>query len=205
VGLLYGGSHFPRLHIGNTGNLGALLTDRLSVADPKIIAFTIAGTEVSWGLLLKSFVAVCTAACAVAMAVHDRRGNGRFLLATVAFWAVFVAFSPQMHERYPLYPALISATLLALGPQWILAALVLQAASATCVLLSMFAAGDPSRLLVAEMGPTFGQKLQANLQATMPGAGWAVVTLAIVLLAGAMNLRRDSEHNRGSGIPESAK
>ena len=191
VGLLYGTEHFQVMYMGNPSNLPAILAQRFRVNSPRDIALIWGTLEITWGWLLRGIYLVGMVLCAIAMGIHHRRGSGRFLLAMLAPWLLFVTFCAQVHERYILYPALISVPLLALGFGWWMVAIVLQLIALLPVLQGMLGGPGTGDFLAESMGQGFGYRLQGWVAATHPGMGWAMVVLALTVFYGAMNLRRE--------------
>ena len=132
------------------------------------------------------------------MGVHFRRRNPLFLLAATTLWLVFVTFPAQIHERYILYPALASATLLALGCGGMFMHIAISLIAVLPVLQGMLGAGSSMSFLAEEMGPAFGYRLADNVRATHPGMGWALMVITLVCLWKSMDLRR----MRGASLPE---
>jgi hypothetical protein len=122
---------------------------------------------------------------AVALGIHDRRRNPRFLLAAFAPWLFFVAFCPQTHERYGLYPALLGTVLVALSPRWALLGIAIQFIAIVPPLKLMLQCGDRFSFLDGQ-----GDRLLTAIDPLTPGLGWAMVTIALMCLYSLMDLRR---------------
>jgi hypothetical protein len=140
IGIAYGTRHYLRMGSNSNDNLPAImeqqwdwhLLDPATTLPPGRLANTIGwildktdhefnyerGQPVSVPV---KYVLVCAYAlslliCSIGAAVHDASGSPRFLIAITAPWIVFFTVLPQMHERYLIWGAAISAATVALGP-----------------------------------------------------------------------------------------
>jgi hypothetical protein len=161
-GFAYGTHHFERMANGQLDNLPELLHDEWGwddLMEPAItipkgpiadqIAITLnkvdrgvklqTGTDV--GLPLKYFLVcawlVAVVLCAIGAAIHDRNRSPRFLAAIVAPWIVFFAVMTQMHQRYLLWGASLSAATAVLSPGYALLHFFLSIVSVSQELQSM--------------------------------------------------------------------
>ena len=115
IGFLYGSEHYPYLFISSCYNLPSLLSDlNWSLKDPfwtrdfgpLHLAFNL-----QWTLRLLYLVTLVF--CARGAARHARNRDPRLLIALATPWLLMFALLGQMHERYLLWGAVVSA--LALG------------------------------------------------------------------------------------------
>ena len=129
------------------------------------------------------------------------------LTALAACWLLFVTFPSQIHERYILYPAMVSIPLITLGLGWGIVHIAIAMIAVLPVLQGMLSGGNRAQWLAAEMGAGFGAKAFQNIAATHPGIGWALITIALVCLWKAMDLRRPARNEvtaRARSIPPQA-
>lgn len=190
VGLLYGTHHFPAMIMGPANSFPAILAARFGISRPDLPAFTIHGYTITWMLLLRTIFATGMVFCGIAMAIHYRRNNARFLLAAVTPWILFATIPAQIHERYLMYPALTSAVLVALGARWLLVHFSLTAIGAATVMLALLASGQPIAFLPQPDGPSLGARLFQIVHPMHPDIAWAMLTLCGVCLLCALDLRR---------------
>jgi hypothetical protein len=127
AGLLFGGSlawfrvgftlaadRYRWMNGWSTGNLPAILAGRYRWRmDDVLLTFpnTIFGgpTPISIEWALKLMFALTIVLCAVGLARHARRRDVRILFALAAPWLLFFAILPQMHERYLVWAAVMTA------------------------------------------------------------------------------------------------
>jgi hypothetical protein len=115
IGFLYGSEHYPYLFISSCYNLPLLLADfGWALKDPfwspafGSLHFTLTP---QWALRL--FYLGALALCALGAARHDRHRDPRLLIAIAAPWLLMFALLGQMHERYLVWGAVVTA--MALG------------------------------------------------------------------------------------------
>ena len=114
IGFLYGSERYPYLFISSCYNLPSLLAyANLSLKapfwTPQIGPFHFVFT-LQWTLRLIYMCAL--ALCALGAARHARQRDPRLLIAIAAPWLVMFALLPQMHERYLVWGAVLSAVAL---------------------------------------------------------------------------------------------
>lgn len=186
AGLLYGSYHYPQMIMGGASNFPAILAYRFSVLNPNAPAFVLpswlGSSEVSWRDLLRTVFAAVTVLCGVAAGVRYRRRDPAFAIAAVAPILVFVAFMPQMHERYVSYAAVTSVVFLAAGYRWLLVHISLSILATFPVLQGML--GPTANQFM--VGSTSGEQLRTYVLATFPGIGWALIALTIVCVGSAL-------------------
>ncbi len=114
IGFLYGSERYPYLFISSSYNLPSLLSYwNLSLKtpfwSPQLGPFHIVVT-LQWALRLVYLGAL--ALCALGAARHARARDARLLIAVVTPWLLMFALLAQMHERYLLWGAVLSAVAL---------------------------------------------------------------------------------------------
>lgn len=202
IGFGYGTRHFRHMAMGPVSNLASILDTAFDVHDPESTATTISlfgwpgnAISISWQQLLFGVYGVLTVLSCIAMAIHDRRNNRRFLIAAIAPLVFFVTFPTQIHERYPLYAAVCTATIVVCGVGPALLHALAAALSFLIILHAMLLAGSRS----SEVASDGGAKLLRNLSGTHPGIGYLLILLALVYLWSAIpTRRRDSSSVAGA-------
>jgi len=114
VGFLYGSEHYPYLFISSCYNLSSLLAnsgwelkDSFWSADLGSLHFDL---TLQWMLRLLYLGGL--ALCAFGAVRHGRNRDPRLLIAIVMPWLLMFALLGQMHERYLMWGAVISAVAL---------------------------------------------------------------------------------------------
>ncbi len=114
VGFLYGSEHYPYLFISSCYNLPSLMAHlNWSLKTPYWsghlgslhLAFT-------WQWTLRLVYLGTLVLCALGAARHARRRDPRLLIAVATPWLLMFALLGQMHERYLLWGAVLSAVAL---------------------------------------------------------------------------------------------
>jgi hypothetical protein len=114
VGFLYGSEHYPYLFISSCYNLASLLSDfgwelKDSLLSVHIGSFDLDLT-LQWALRLLYLGALVLCARGVARRHHAR--DPRTLIAIATPWLLMFALLGQMHERYLMWGAVVSAVAL---------------------------------------------------------------------------------------------
>src|SRR5436190_9769142 len=114
IGFLYGTKHYPYLFISSCYNLASLLAaagwslkDHLLSAHLGSVHFHV---TLQWALRL--FFLGAVALCARGAGRHQRNRDPRVLIAITAPWLLMFALLGQMHERYLVWGAVVSAVAL---------------------------------------------------------------------------------------------
>src|SRR5947199_914652 len=114
VGFIYGTGHYPYLFISSCYNLPSLLSkvgwslkESFLSAD---LGFVHLHLTLQWALRLLYFASL--ALCAHGLARHLRDRDPRVLIAIAAPWLLMFALLGQMHERYLMWGAVVSAVAL---------------------------------------------------------------------------------------------
>jgi hypothetical protein len=135
IGFLYGTKHYPYLFISSCYNLASLLAaagwslkdDLLSVyVGPVHFHLTL-----HWGMRL--FFLGALAWCARGAARHMRNRDARVLIAITAPWLLMFALLGQMHERYLVWGAVVSAVALGVSIPLSIIHFVISAASTAMI------------------------------------------------------------------------
>src|SRR5947209_3928421 len=114
IGFIYGSEHYPYLFISSCYNLASLLGEfGLSLKD-SILSARIGGLHLhltmQWTLRLLYLAALVL--CARGVGRHMRNRDPRALIAIAAPWLLMFALLGQMHERYLMWGAVVSAVAL---------------------------------------------------------------------------------------------
>ena len=135
IGYLYGSERYPYLFISSCYNLPSLLSNwNLSLKTPfwsvhlgsLYLVFTL-----QWTLRLIYLAALVL--CARGAARHARRRDPRVLIAIATPWLLMFAILAQMHERYLLWGAVLSAVALGVSVRLTLLHFIFSAMSATMI------------------------------------------------------------------------
>jgi hypothetical protein len=114
VGFVYGSEHYPFLFISSCYNLASLLGELGWSLKDSLFFFHIGSLRLhltlQWGLRLLYLVAL--ALCARGVARHQRNHDPRALIAIATPWLLMFALLGQMHERYLMWGAVVSAVAL---------------------------------------------------------------------------------------------
>jgi hypothetical protein len=207
LGLMYGTHHYEKMSHGELENLAELLQQDWGWDDLMSPALTLpAGaaadhvaiflTQIDPGVNLQpggdinlplKYVLVCVwlmavVICAIAAAVHDRNRSPRFLIAIAAPWIVLFAVMTQMHQRYLLWGAGISAAAAVLSPGYALLHLFLSIVAASQELQSMIFDASTQSGHAEYMQTWFYQFIEG----WHPGVGWAVLLTAGIFVYNAV-------------------
>lgn len=135
VGFIYGTEHYPYLFISSCYNLPSLLSKvGWSLKDPFLSAhlgFLHLHITLQWTLRLLYLVAL--ALCARGLARHLRARDPRVLIAIAAPWLLMFALLGQMHERYLMWGAVVSAVALGVSVRVSIIHFILSAASTAMI------------------------------------------------------------------------
>jgi hypothetical protein len=135
VGFLYGSEHYPYLFISSCYNLPSLLSKLgWSLKDPFWSAHF--GTlhfhlTLQWTLRLLYLGAL--ALCARGVALHTRDRDPHILIAIAAPWLLMFALLGQMHERYLMWGAVVSAVALGVSLRLSIIHFIISAASTAMI------------------------------------------------------------------------
>src|SRR5438552_8541532 len=135
VGFIHGTEHYPYLFISSCYNLPSLLSKvGWSLKDSFLSAHL--GSlhlhiTLQWTLRLLYLVAL--ALCARGLARHLRDRDPRVLIAIAAPWLLMFALLGQMHERYLMWGAVVSAVALGVSVRLSIIHFILSAASTAMI------------------------------------------------------------------------
>jgi hypothetical protein len=135
IGFLYGTKHYPYLFISSCYNLPSLLAQvGWSLKDPFLSAH-VGSLDVDltlqWALRLLYVVALALSAFAAARHLRDR--DSRVLIAIAAPWLLMFALLGQMHERYLMWGAVVSAVALGVSIRLSILHFIISAASTAMI------------------------------------------------------------------------
>jgi len=135
IGYLYGSERYPYLYISSCYNLPSLLSyANLSLKTPfwsvhlgsLHLTFTL-----QWTLRIIYLAALIL--CSLGAARHARRRDPRLLIAVATPWLLMFALLAQMHERYLLWGAVLSAVALGVSVRLTALHFLFSAMSATMI------------------------------------------------------------------------
>ena len=117
IGFLYGTKHYPYLFISSCYNLASLLAAAGWSLKDDLVSAHVASLHfyltLQWALRLLFLSAVVLSACGAAR--HLRNRDPRVLIAITAPWLLMFALLGQMHERYLVWGAVVSAVALGIN------------------------------------------------------------------------------------------
>ena len=178
VGFEYGARKYTDIARPEVNNLPAILNERYgwNLDDPACTFHLDLGPlKISDPLTIKQFLwyvyVALLVVCAVGAALQYRRRDPRLLIALAAPWLLFFAVVPQMHQRYLIWGAGVSA--LAVGVDWGLALLHL--------FITAIAWLMEIHTMLADK-PRYAPDFLSDLDGIHPGIGWAVMLCAAIFL-----------------------
>jgi hypothetical protein len=135
VGFIYGTEHYPYLFISSCYNLPSLLSQvGWSLKDPFLSAhFGSLYLHITLQWTLRLLYLVALALCARGLARHLRDRDPRVLIAIAAPWLLMFALLGQMHERYLMWGAVVSAVALGVSVRLSIIHFILSAASTAMI------------------------------------------------------------------------
>jgi hypothetical protein len=172
IGFLYGSERYPYLFISSCYNLPSLLSYwNLSLKapfwSPHLGAFHFVLT-LQWTLRVVYLGALVL--CAFGAARHARTRDPRLLIAIAAPWLIMFALLAQMHERYLLWGAVISAVALGVSVRLTLLHFLFSAMSVTMITYVL--------LLDKKLGPTL--TTIDFLERMRPMASWLLLACTAI-------------------------
>jgi len=139
------------------------------VSDP--VTLGLLGAQVTFTTFTRIVYGICLALCGIGAAVHDGRREARFLASMVAPWLLFFMILTQMHGRYSIWAAGLSALLAGVGSGMALLGVLVSIVS----LLGMV----ENQLLFSRDWSPGTLELLRNCD---PGLGWVLVLSALIYL-----------------------
>lgn len=173
VGFRFPTDNYQALAMGTTANLPAILQDHYGWKLKDEV--TVLGAPIRWQTLLRWVYAVMVLPVGLMAAWYARRHDPRVLLCVAAPWVLMFAVLPQMHERYLVWGAVLTA----LGVAAVSGAmarlgmlglhLLTTAAGAACV-----------GVLILRQGKDWWPEMERALNPAIPAVGWGVVLLGLI-------------------------
>jgi hypothetical protein len=135
IGFLYGTKHYPYLFISSCYNLPSLLAQLgWSLKDPFLSThFGSLHLHITLQWTLRLLYLVALALCTRGLARHLRDRDPRALIAIAAPWLLMFALLGQMHERYLMWGAVVSAVALGVSVRLGIIHFILSAASTAMI------------------------------------------------------------------------
>jgi hypothetical protein len=114
IGFLYGSEHYPYLFISSCYNLASLLSELGWSLKDSLLSVHIGSLDLDLTLqwALRLFYLGTLVLCARGTARHLRGRDTRVLIAIAAPWLLMFGLLGQMHERYLMWGAVVSAVAL---------------------------------------------------------------------------------------------
>jgi len=179
VGFIYGVDKMPNLEISGASSLAGILQNRFGWRYNDLFDIPLTHATMTMKSLLLTIGYALIAVSAAAAAWHARNRDRRFLLAAAAPWLIYFTVFPQMHERYLLWAALMTAVAAAFGPGMVAFHLLLTAFSWIMGINQMLRDMGAERF-GRDISPTFGRSLYDFTQNTFPDSGWATMLICAV-------------------------
>jgi len=135
IGFFYGSEHYPYLFISSCYNLPSLLDSLGWSLKDSFWTYEFGSRYVTITLqwTLRVLYLCALALCAFGAARQDLRRNSRVLIAIAAPWLLMFALLGQMHERYLMWGAVVSAVALGVNIRLSLAHFVLSLISTAMI------------------------------------------------------------------------
>jgi len=196
-GFHFGTIHWPVMIMGLTDNLPGIFSRRFGWSNNvNDVAFTLPAvkhlwqdTDITSKMLFNSIFFVMLALSALGVGLQARRKDPRILVALVTPWLVFFTFPVQIHERYLLFAAGVSAICSGQSLGAALLGVFLTAVTWIMTMNVMLAHGDTSSFgdSLAQQFPRLfsessGDTLARLVDGTHPDLGWAVLLATLVFL-----------------------
>jgi hypothetical protein len=135
IGFLYGTKHYPYLFISSCYNLASLLAGAGWSLKDALLSVHIGPVHfhltLHWALRLLFLSTVVL--CARGAARHARNRDPRVLIAITAPWLLMFALLSQMHERYLVWGAVVSAVALGVSVRLSIIHFIISAASTAMI------------------------------------------------------------------------
>jgi hypothetical protein len=135
IGFLYGTKHYPYLFISSCYNLASLLAGAGWSLKDDLLSFHIGPANfdltLQWALRLLFLTTVVM--CARGATRHMRNRDSRVLISLTAPWLLMFALLGQMHERYLVWGAVLSAVALGVSVRLSIIHFIISAASTAMI------------------------------------------------------------------------
>jgi hypothetical protein len=180
VGFRFGTDNYLHMQLGGASNLAAILGTRYgwgAVADvsPNVPSAVVdwlgTGGALTMRTLLRAVYVVLIVLCGFGLATHARRKDARVLVALAVPWVVSFAVLAQMHERYLLWGAVMTASVVGVSFGLTLVHLFVTFAASAMIAQNLF-----------NQNPGHWPAMHRFLNGTHPDLGWGVVLAAVLLL-----------------------
>jgi hypothetical protein len=135
IGFLYGTKHYPYLFISSCYNLPSLLADAGWSLQDSLLSADLGSVHLQLTLqwALRLFYLGAVVLCARGAVQHLRARDPRVLIAIAAPWLLMFALLGQMHERYLVWGAVVSAVALGVSIRLSIIHFILSAASTAMI------------------------------------------------------------------------
>jgi hypothetical protein len=140
-----------------------------STGDP--VTIPLIGAQVTFTTATRIVYGICLGLCGIGAAIHDRRRESRFLASMVAPWLLFFVILTQMHGRYSIWAAGLSALLAGVGAGMSLLGVLVSAVSLCGIV-------ENQLLFSREWSP----ETLSVLRGCDPGLGWVLLISALIYL-----------------------
>ncbi|MGE5215348.1 MAG: hypothetical protein ACM3NN_16855 [Nitrospirota bacterium] len=135
IGFIYGSVHYPYLFISSCYNLASLLSDHGWSLKDSLLSVHLGPLHLhltlQWALRLIYLGTL--ALCAGGAARHLRNRDPRVLIAIATPWLLMFALLGQMHERYLMWGAVVSAVALGVSVRLSIVHFIISAASTAMI------------------------------------------------------------------------
>jgi hypothetical protein len=135
IGFFYGTKHYPYLFISSCYNLASLLAAAGWSLKNNVLSAHVGSVHfhltLQWALRL--FFLGAVALCARGVARHLRNRDPRVLIAITAPWLLMFVLLGQMHERYLVWGAVVSAVALGVSVRLSIIHFIISAASTAMI------------------------------------------------------------------------
>ena len=181
IGFVYGSEHYPYLFISSCYNLASLVSDLGWSLKDSLLSAQLGSVHLhltlQWALRLLYLGALVL--CARGAARHLRNRDPRVLIAIATPWLLMFAMLGQMHERYLMWGAVVSAVALGVNIRLSIVHFIISAASAAMIVHVM--------LIDKKLGATL--RVIDLLDGIRPYASIVVLACVAIYLWDALGLR----------------
>jgi hypothetical protein len=184
IGFLYGSERYPYLFISSCYNLPSVLSDWGWELKEPFVSGHLGSFGLSLNLqwTLRLIYLVGLALCARGTARHWRNRDPRVLIAIAAPWLIMFALLAQMHERYLLWGAVLSAVALGVSVRLSLLHFLFSAMSAAMIVQVL--------LMDKKLGPTL--HTIDLLSRARPIASWLLLAAVAIYFREVLSTRTPS-------------
>jgi hypothetical protein len=174
VGFKHGTEKFATMMVGNGAyNVPRMLIvyDRWPKDPTQLVKLPGMASQLRFDYVMRAVYGLVVLICGIGAAWQARRRDARFLSAMVAPWVCFPLLLTQMHGRYLVWGAAMSALLAALGVGPALLGLLVS-------LIALMGIVQNQYLFV----PDYDPETLRSIQALDPHIGWATLLVAAILV-----------------------